>query len=244
MEDYVDRNPVKRLRQRSRLVRSKPTQAPVRRLSELQWDYLVETAEKMADENPSHERTLFIVSSLYGLYLRISELADTAQWTPVMNHFHQDSDGNWWFKTVGKGNKERDIPVSQDMLKALKRYRRSLEIPALPSPADTMPLIPKQKGRGGLSSTRQLRDIVQRCFDAAVDRLRADNLEADAEALQVATVHWLRHTGISDDVKSRPREHVRDDAGHSSSVTTDRYIDVEKRERHTTAKRKKIRPIV
>ena len=33
-----------------------------------------------------------------------------------------------------------------------------------------------------------------------------------------ATVHWLRHTGISEDIKSgRPREHVRDDARHSSS---------------------------
>jgi|GEM_PF-3743224 hypothetical protein len=41
-----------------------------------------------------------------------------------------------------------------------------------------------------------------------------------------ATVHWLRHTGISDDVKHRPREHVHDDAGHGSGAITDRYIDV------------------
>ena len=40
-------------------------------------------------------------------------------------------------------------------------------------------------------------------------------------------MHWLRHTGISDDVKQRPREHVRDDAGHSSGAITDKYIDVE-----------------
>ena len=56
-------------------------------------------------------------------------------------------------------------------------------------------------------------------------------------------VHWLRHTGISDDVKRRPKEHVRDDAGHSSSATTDRYIDIEKRERHASAKKKKLRPL-
>jgi len=56
-----------------------------------------------------------------------------------------------------------------------------------------------------------------------------------------ATVHWLRHTSISDDVKNRPREHVRDDAGHSSSAFTDRYVDVELRERQKSAKRKKIR---
>ena len=46
------------------------------------------------------------------------------------------------------------------------------------------------------------------------------------------------HTGISDDVKTRPREHVRDDAGHSSGATTDRYIDIGLRERHQSAKNK------
>lgn len=58
--------------------------------------------------------------------------------------------------------------------------------------------------------------------------------------LQTATVHWLRHTGISDDVKHRPREHVRDDAGHNSGATTDKYIDVELQERHRSAKKKSL----
>jgi hypothetical protein len=53
-------------------------------------------------------------------------------------------------------------------------------------------------------------------------------------------VHWLRHTGISEDVKVRPREHVRDDAGHASMHTTDRYIDSDLRERHSSGKNKKI----
>ena len=59
-----------------------------------------------------------------------------------------------------------------------------------------------------------------------------------AESLRMATVHWLRHTGISEDVKSGPREHVRDDAGHSSSAITDRYIDIELHERARSAKKK------
>ncbi len=63
----------------------------------------------------------------------------------------------------------------------------------------------------------------------------------DAERLANATVHWLRHTGISEDVKHRPREHVRDDAGHGSSAITDRYIDVERAERHASARKKLIR---
>lgn len=63
----------------------------------------------------------------------------------------------------------------------------------------------------------------------------------EAEAMMDATGYWLRHTGIFDDVKIRPREHVRDDAGHSSSAITHRYVDVELKERHKSAKRKKIR---
>ena len=51
-------------------------------------------------------------------------------------------------------------------------------------------------------------------------------------------MHWLRHTGISEDVKHRPREHVRDDAGHSSGAITDKYIDIERRDRHASAKDK------
>lgn len=59
--------------------------------------------------------------------------------------------------------------------------------------------------------------------------------------LRSATVHWLRHTGISEDVKIRPREHVRDDAGHSSSAITDRYIDVELQARAQSAKNKSLK---
>lgn len=71
---------------------------------------------------------------------------------------------------------------------------------------------------------RKARYIVQQCFDVAFERMRKDGLEDDAAELKAATVHWLRHTDISEDVKIRPREHGRDDAGHSSMQTTDRYI--------------------
>ena len=59
------------------------------------------------------------------------------------------------------------------------------------------------------------------------ERRRSPKINTDATLIIVihneATVHWLRHTGIFEDVKSRPREHVRDDAGHSSGAITDRY---------------------
>jgi integrase len=160
-----------------------------------------------------------------------------------MGHFQKDSDGNWWFLTVGKGNKERLISVSDDMLNALKRYRESLGLTHLPSRGETTALISKSAGHDPIRSTRQIRCIVQICFDAAFAHMVTDGLKDEALELKTATVHWLRHTGISEDVKHRPREHVRDDAGHSSSAITDQYIDVEMRARHASAKKKKLDPL-
>jgi integrase len=181
-----------------------------------------------------------MVSALYSLYLRVSELAASERWTPTMNDFHKDHDGLWWFTTVGKGNKERQIAVSDTMLATLKRWRKSMGLTALPSPADDSPLLPVHRGQGAMSSTTHIRSIVQGCFDQAIQQLVAQDQPEEADAMMDATVHWLRHTGISDDVKIRPREHVRDDAGHSSGAITDKYIDIELKERHKSAKRKPI----
>lgn len=238
-EEYVRINPVAMIRQKSKFIRKQQGPAKIRRLSELQWQYVIKTAEKLAEKDPdTHERTFFIMSAFYLMYLRISELAASSRWIPSMNHFQRDSDGNWWFTTVGKGNKERQIAVSTTMLIALKRWRKYLDLSLLPSPADNSPLLPKIKGQGPISNTSYIRKIVQFCFDNAIEALRKDKQSDEAEQLAAATVHWLRHTGISDDIKHRPREHVRDDAGHTTSATTDKYIDVELKKRHESAKDK------
>jgi len=239
--EYVFMNPVALIRQKSKFIRKQQNQTQIRRLTPLQWEYVLEMAMQMATTNPDkHERTLFIMTALYSMYLRISELAASDRWVPQMKHFYRDHDGNWWFKTVSKGNKERQIAVSNSMLSALKRYRKYLGLSALPSAADKTPLLSKINGKGSITSTTYIREIVQLCFDEAVKKLEEDSHLEEAESLNEATVHWLRHTGISEDVKRRPREHVRDDAGHSSSATTDKYIDVQLRERHRSAKNKPI----
>lgn len=241
-ENQLSANPVSQMRQKSKFLRKQQSQGKIRRLSPLQWEFVMDAAESLATEQPQvHERTLFIMNALFAMYLRISELVETSRWQPLMGHFQLDQEGNWWFTTVGKGNKEREISVSDAMLASLKRYRLSRGLSALPSPGEAAPLIHKTRGKGGITSTRQIRGIVQTCFDAAAEKMRKEGFEEEAERMGDATVHWLRHTGISEDVKHRPREHVRDDAGHGSSAITDRYIDVERAERHASARHKQIR---
>lgn len=241
-EEYLESNPVALIRQKSKFIQRNQYQEQVRRISNLQWDTVIDTAERMAEEDAVHERTLFIMNCLYAMYLRVSELVADERSTPCMGDFRVDSDRNWWLHVTGKGNKNRMITVSDAMLKALKRYRGTLSLPPLPSPGENTPLISRLDGRGSVTSTRQIRFVVQACFDQAYQSMVEQGLADEANELRSATVHWLRHTGISEDVKVRPKEHVKEDAGHSSMATTDKYIDSELRERHASAKYKKIKP--
>ncbi len=243
LDEKVVSNPVALIKQKSKYLQKRQQQASVMRLTEKQWQSCLQIVREMATENPEkHERTLFILSALYLLYLRISELVSNDRWTPMMKHFYQTADGSWWYKIVGKGNKLREIAVSDDMLSALKRYRENLHLSPLPSPTEKNYLFPKEKGKGAMTDPRHIRRLIQYYFDKTINKLREEKYFAEADAMESATVHWLRHTGISDDInkRGRPIAHVRDDAGHSSSAITDRYNDIELKERYKSAKNKRL----
>lgn len=236
-EELTEINPVAHIRQKSKFLQTQATAPMIRRLSDTQWQTVIETAEKLAKQSDEYKRTLFVMQALYHMYLRVSELTARKQRTPTMGDFFRDSDGNWWFKTIGKGNKSRQIAVGKVMLDALKAWREYLNLSPLPLPNESTPLIPNQRDGQPISSARSITNWVQYCFDQAILSLEITDSE-EAELLRTATAHWLRHTGISDDVKIRPREHVRDDAGHSSGAITDQYIDVELKERAKSAQNK------
>ena len=95
----------------------------------------------MADEDARHERTLFVVATLFAMYLRVSDLVGRDNWRPTMGEKRRDTMGNWWFHVVGKGNKAAKISVRDEYIQEyLVRYRRSLELSPLPSPQEKTPL--------------------------------------------------------------------------------------------------------
>lgn len=239
-EKYLTSNPMLMIRQKNQYFRKCQTSDQKKRLTPLQCEMIIKSLDEMKDKTEAwKERTRFLLNLFLSLYLRISEVTSSERWTPTMNDFYKDSDGNWWFTTVGKGNKKRTIAVSDGMLDSLKRWRNFLGLTSLPTPADDTPLIPKIRGKGVVSETSYIRRLIQSCFDKAADSLIYKNIE-ESESLRLATVHWLRHTGISEDVKTRPLPHVRDDAGHESIATTNKYINTLDTERHRTAKNKAI----
>jgi site-specific recombinase XerD len=213
----------------------------IRRLTESQWQFVFQVALSLANEDPLHERSLFLISALKTLFLRISELSERKQWSPVMSHFWQDSDANWWLKIFGKGRKLRDITVPESFIEYLKRYRTYRGLSPLPAQGETHPIIEKIRGQGGMTS-RQLTRIVQEIFDRAYEEMRLSEGQDNAQKLKEASTHWLRHTGASMEVeRGRALKDLSEDLGHASMATTDTvYVQTENRIRAKSGKKRKV----
>ena len=226
----------------------------VKVFSDLQWSYVMSTAQQLAEQDPErHQRTLFLISLMYGCYLRISEVAARPGFSPVMSQFRRDSHtGIWSFHIpVSKGGKKRTVAVSRELLDALKHYRHTLKLPPLPAPNDATPLFIRHKAagrgrdQGQLNANlgiRQLRDLLDELITNAANNAATDGFDHDANEMRSLTVHSIRHTGITHDINlnGRPLSHVQADAGHDSIDTTSQYLHTGKIERHQSAEGKQL----
>ena len=240
-EDYAMGNQIPIVKKNCPYLRKETGINVARRLSNLQWEYLLNSAISMANEDPKNERILFVIASLKSLKLRISELSERPNWSPIMAHFHRDHENNWWFRAYGKGSKERDVSISNEYLEFLKRYRTHRGLSPLPSKDSIEPLIESRVNNRGIGS-RQLRHLVEAALEVGCNSLLTDGFSVEASELRAATTHWLRHTGASMEVASgRELSHVQADLGHGSIRTTDElYVDSDNMERASSAKKQTI----
>lgn len=192
-----------------------------KRLDQDQWNQLLATAEKMAEDDSFFERNLFLVAAMKTMFLRISELAEREDWIPVMSHFWQDAEKNWWLKIFGKGKKIRDISVPDSFLPYLERYRNWRGLPAYPGRQEKQPIVEKIRGAGGMSG-RQLARLIHQVLDQTYESVKLQAGEKNALIFKDVSPHWLRHTGASMEIeRGRSLKDVSEDLGHSSMATTD-----------------------
>lgn len=220
-EGLTEVNPFRAVKQKSIYKQRNTLDVASRSLTQLQWSYVIETAEQMAAADPIHERTLFIVATLFSMYLRVPDLVGRDNWTPTMGDIRRDSTGNWWFHVVGKGNKAAKISIRDDYIQSyLVRYRQHLQLSPLPSAHEKAPLISTLKGRGGLSD-RHLRLLLQDVFDSTLARMALEGWnDDDIDQLRSASLHWLRHTSATFDAPHRDMKDLQADLRHNSLSTT------------------------
>ena len=244
LEEYTESNPVKVSKKRCPYFVEDMTSKDVMRLTDLQWDVIVDTAEKMANENHRYERYLFLVMAVKALKLRISELAvrkstrsDDIEWTPAFGHFYINKE-YWVLKVFGKGRKTREVTVPDALLPYLDRYRKHLGLLGRPTKGEKQPIIGKERGSGGMTA-RHLTRLIQEIFDKAVEILNSEGHKEQANELRAASTHYLRHTQASQEVSAgRPLKHISDDLGHASLKTTDEeYVQSDLRARGESARK-------
>ncbi len=217
---YLASNPISLIRRRNRM--AKPDTTTVERfLDQDLWTHLLGFIDGMARETQGQrarqERVRYLFSLLYLLGPRVSEVA-----SHTMGSFVERR-GKWWWVVLGKGDKEAAIPVNQEMLTALERYRLFLGLPALPTPDETTPLLPSISGTRPVTANMVYR-IVKDVLARAADVIHAEDARK-ADKLRKASTHWLRHTAITHQADAGIElRYLNRSARHAKLETTAIYL--------------------
>jgi integrase/recombinase XerC len=154
---------------------------------------------KLIEEGPRGDSALrdrAVLELLYGCGLRIAEAA-VLRWEQV------DLEERW-IRVVGKGDKERIVPMGRYAVKALREWRAQGNV-------SNIYVFPGEKG--GPITVRTLRRIVVRC---------ARNV-----GLSGVTPHALRHSFATHMLERGANLRVLQELlGHESLMTTQRYLKV------------------
>lgn len=218
---YLAGNPLALVRRRKRRGRAGRWKGPGRHLDRDAWSFALTELERLPEETvrdqAAKERLRFLLATLYLLGPRVSEVADHA-----MGSFVQRS-GKWWWDALGKGQKEGRVPVNDDMLAALRRYRAFLGLPPLPLPGDTTPLILSLKGTRGISSNMVYR-LVRKFFQRLAQRAEKEHPDWSDLFKRVST-HWLRHTSLTHQADTGLElRFIQRNARHVNLTTTGLYL--------------------
>ena len=201
-EELVHSNPTRGMRTPKRENHLPPV------LSREQMNQLLTTLQERRAQDPRDARLLrleAVVEVLYASGMRISELTGL--------DLQSVDRANKTVRVLGKGNKERVVPLGTPALKALNRwvsYGRPQWIPEGAQGVTALFIGP----RGGRANTRQIREDLTR-------------LLRTVENTQASGAHVLRHSAATHlvdggaDIRS-----VQELLGHSSLATTQIYTHV------------------
>lgn len=231
---YLRGNPMALLRQRAR--RSAPR--VTRYLSMSLWDEVKAFVEQLPRtteaERAFYARCRWLTTLFYLQGMRISEVAG-GRMGGFFRRLGADGRDQWWLETLGKGDKERIVPASPELIEELRRYRSANGLAPLPTRAEETPLVLPFRGRARCLSRSAIHEAIKGIFGGAAAWLRDKGPEyADrADELERASAHWLRHTAGSHQADGGvDLRTIRDNLGHVSLNTTSLYLHTEEDERH------------
>lgn len=207
------------------------------------WQYVldfIETLPRETNREQQHyERVRWLFRLLYGASLRVSEAAQAKSSDVTQRR------AKWWLHVVGKGGAEGDVPMSDELMTDLARYRQFHRLPAVPTVLDATPLVMSVAGcTDRLLTPTAIYLVVKEVFRRAATNLESTD-PAGAATLRRASTHWLRHTSATHQADAgNDIRFIQKNLRHASIETTAIYLHAEDDQRHdqTTSERVRKRP--
>ena len=224
-----------------------------RSFSLAQWQF-IEARLKLLPATSANQRLSFGLHLLYATGLRLSEVVaatvDDLQWVeyPADASDDQPMEG-WLLRVIGKGQKEREVPLPTDVVGELARYLVSRGLDPDPEDmgnqgafvlgkasdaAERAPGLNTGQAhdpRQGIAATT-FYDQIKAFFEDCAGVLRGQGDAKGAERFAKASTHWMRHSHASHAIASgMPIEIAQQNLGHASLATTTVYVTTEKRRR-------------
>ena len=224
-----------------------------RSFSLAQWGFIEEQLKTLLATS-ANQRLTFGLHLLYATGLRLSEVVaatvDDLQWVeyPADASDNQPLQG-WMLRVIGKGQKEREVPLPGDVVGQLARYLESRGLDPDPEDignqgafllgkASDVAIRAPGLSAGQLLDPRQgiaattFYDQVKAFFTDCARVLRGQGDAKGAERFARASTHWMRHSHASHAIAGgMPIEIAQQNLGHASLATTTIYVTTEKRRR-------------
>ena len=218
-----------------------------------QWAF-IERQLEMLKTTSANLRLTFGLHLLYATGLRLSEVVaatvDDMQWVeyPADASDDQTMQG-WMLRVIGKGQKEREVPLPTEVVGELAKYLVSRGLEADPEDignqgafllgkasdaAERAPGLSTGQAldpRQGIAATT-FYDQIKAFFTDCGDVLRGQGDGKGGERFAKASTPWMRHSHASHAIAGgMPIEIAQQNLGHASLATTTVYVTTEKRRR-------------
>ena len=223
-----------------------------RSFSLAQWGF-IEGQLKMLAKTSANQRLIFGLHLLYATGLRLSEVVaarvDDLQWVEYPADAHEDEPMQGrLLSVIGKGQKEREVPLPADVVGELTRCLVARGLGADPEVIGNQGafLLGKASDMAerapGLSTGQAIEalqgiaattfyDQIRAFFAGCAGALRGLGDAKGAERFAKASTHWMRHSHASHAIAGgMPIEIAQQNLGHASLATTI-YVTTEKRRR-------------
>lgn len=195
------------------------------------------------DGEPKWVRHYFMMLFLYSTGLRIHELAKAKLSDIKIIHKDDQQKSQYWLKVIGKGQKIREVPLSDVVIEQLKIVQEQFsKLTISDFSTSDMPLLPpirrlKEKNgeKNNNMTTMAIHKALKEIFEFAAMDLDANinDSSISKDKLLKASAHWMRHTHGSQAVEQGvPLAILRDNMGHGSISTTSHYVHTEKDARY------------